>query len=132
VIAPRDIGALAGQEMESRLADSVGGLRRGLAQVHIHFVLILRLRLHSCCQVPVAWLLQLVGRFASCITDRLKPAAAQARELQAALRGEAAQLETFIPVLIQGAASGISDALKQQVRMAECHRTLVICRDCSK
>jgi hypothetical protein len=29
----RDIGALAGQEMESRLADSVGGLRRGLAQV---------------------------------------------------------------------------------------------------
>ena len=40
---------------------------------------------------------------------------AQARELQAALRGEAAQLEAFIPVLIQGAASGISDALKQQV-----------------
>lgn len=38
----------------------------------------------------------------------------QARELQAALRGEAAQLEAFIPVLIQGAASGINDALKQQ------------------
>ena len=38
----------------------------------------------------------------------------QARNLQAALRSEAAQLETFIPVLIQGAASGISDALKQQ------------------
>lgn len=67
----RDIGALAGQEMEARLAESVGGLRRGLAQ---------------------------------------------ARELQAALRGEAAQLEAFIPVLIQGAASGISDALKQQAR----------------
>lgn len=42
----------------------------------------------------------------------------QARELQAALRGEAAQLEAFIPVLIQGAASGISDALKQQVRVS--------------
>ena len=40
----------------------------------------------------------------------------QARDLQAALRGEAAQLEAFIPVLIQGAASGISDALKQQAR----------------
>lgn len=39
VSIPRDIGALAGQEMESRLADSVGGLRRGLAQVHMHFVL---------------------------------------------------------------------------------------------
>ena len=29
----RDVAALAGREMEARLADSVGGLRRGLAQV---------------------------------------------------------------------------------------------------
>jgi hypothetical protein len=66
----------------------------------------------------------------SCIANRLKPPAAQARDLQAALRGEAAQLETFIPVLIQGAASGIADALKQQVRRIAHLQTLNICRHC--
>ena len=63
--------ALAGQEMEKRLATTVGGLRRGLAD---------------------------------------------ARTLHASLRAEAAELESFVPVLIQGAVSGIHDALRQQVR----------------
>lgn len=63
----------------------------------------------------VAQPLRLAKCIASCIADWRTPPAAQARELQAALRGEATQLETFIPVLIQGAASGIADALKQQV-----------------
>ena len=67
--------ALAGQEMEKRLATTVGGLRRGLAD---------------------------------------------ARTLHAALRAEAAELESFVPVLIQGAVSGIHDALRQQVSGAEC------------
>ena len=71
----RDIMALAGQEMEKRLATTVGGLRRGLAD---------------------------------------------ARTLHAALRAEAAELESFVPVLIQGAVSGIHDALRQQVRPARC------------
>lgn len=62
--------ALAGQEMEKRLATTVGGLRRGLAD---------------------------------------------ARSLHASLRAEAAELESFVPVLIQGAVSGIHDALRQQV-----------------
>ena len=62
--------ALAGQEMEKRLATTVGGLRRGLAE---------------------------------------------ARTLHASLRAEAAELESFVPVLIQGAVSSIHDALRQQV-----------------
>ena len=65
--------ALAGQEMEKRLATTVGGLRRGLAD---------------------------------------------ARSLHASLRAEAAELESFVPVLIQGAVSGIHDALRQQVSPA--------------
>ena len=64
--------ALAGQEMEKRLATTVGGLRRGLAD---------------------------------------------ARSLHASLRAEAKELESFVPVLIQGAVSGIHDALRQQVSL---------------
>ena len=67
--------ALAGQEMEKRLATTVGGLRRGLAE---------------------------------------------ARSLHASLRAEAAELESFVPVLIQGAVSSIHDALRQQVRAEYC------------
>ena len=44
----RDIGALAGQEMEARLAESVGGLRRGLAQARAPTLQQLMFD-HSCC-----------------------------------------------------------------------------------
>ena len=47
----RDIGALAGQEMESRLADSVGGLRRGLAQVPCLLTLIVEAAPEPCSPV---------------------------------------------------------------------------------
>jgi Microtubule binding len=68
--ARRDVEALAEKQMESRLAATVGVLRRGLAD---------------------------------------------ARSLHASLRSEARELESFIPVLIQGACSGINDALRHQV-----------------
>ncbi|DBA83503.1 TPA: hypothetical protein ACH3X2_006431 [Trebouxia sp. C0005] len=65
----RNIGMLADQEIEHRLASSVSGLRRGIAS---------------------------------------------ARSLHASLRSEAKSLEDFIPMLIEGARSGITSLLKHQ------------------
>jgi len=67
----RDIGMLADQEIEHRLASSVSGLRRGIAS---------------------------------------------ARSLHASLRSEAKSLEDFIPMLVEGARSGITSLLKHQAR----------------
>ena len=50
----------------------------------------------------------------------LRRGLAEARALHASLRAEAAELEAFIPVLIQGAVSGIQDALHQQVCRPPC------------
>jgi len=65
----RDIGMLADQEIEHRLASTVSGLRRGIAS---------------------------------------------ARSLHASLRSEAKSLEDFIPMLVEGARSGITSLLKHQ------------------
>ena len=45
----------------------------------------------------------------------LRRGLAEARALHYTLRGEARELEAFIPALIQGAVSSIQDALHQQV-----------------
>ncbi|KAL0032084.1 hypothetical protein WJX77_004214 [Trebouxia sp. C0004] len=75
ITAFRDIGMLADQEIEHRLASSVSGLRRGIAS---------------------------------------------ARTLHASLRSEAKSLEDFIPMLVEGARSGITSLLKhQEVALAE-------------
>ena len=46
----------------------------------------------------------------------LRKGLSSARSLQAALRAEAAALESFIPVIVEGARSGMQQALTKQVR----------------
>lgn len=70
----------------------------------------------------------------------LRKGLSSARGLHASLRAEAAALESFIPVIVEGAKSGMQQALAKQVSKAlhlapyqfSCHRKPLTCANSSQ
>ena len=71
----------------------------------------------SCRDVRALAEAELQRKLAASVGD-LRKGLSGARSLQAALRAEAAALESFIPVIVEGARSGMQQALAKQVRPA--------------
>ena len=82
----------------------------------------------SCRDVTALAEAELQRKLAASMGD-LRKGLSGARSLQAALRAEAAALESFIPVIVEGARSGMQKALAKQVRrLLGASWTAVLCR----
>ncbi len=105
---------LADQEIERRLASSVLGPK---ASDSLHLCLLCNAATADtiCIFRDIGMLAdqEIEHRLASSVSG-LRRGIASARSLHASLRSEAKSLEDFIPMLVEGARSGITSLLKHQ------------------